>query len=44
MRIYEGSILTCDRQNHVYQYLVENNGVSKEYADTVMEVITQYMI
>ena len=26
MRIYEGSILTCDRQNHVYQYLVENNG------------------
>ena len=26
MRIYEGSILTCDAQDHVYQYLVEDCG------------------
>ncbi len=26
MKIYKGTILTCDKENHVYQYLVENNG------------------
>ena len=26
MRVYEGNILTCDRQDHVYKYLVEDGG------------------
>ena len=26
MKIYHGSIVTCDRQNHVYEYLVERDG------------------
>ena len=26
MKIYHGSIVTCDRQNHVYDYLVERDG------------------
>ena len=26
MKIYHGSILSCDRQNHVYEYLVERDG------------------
>ena len=26
MKVYEGHILTCDAQDHVYQYLVEENG------------------
>lgn len=26
MKVYEGSILTCDGQDHVYQYLVEEKG------------------
>jgi len=26
MKIYEGNILTCDEQNHVYKYLVEDGG------------------
>ena len=26
MRIYHGSIVTCDRQNRVFAYLVEKNG------------------
>ena len=26
MKIYEGNILTCDAQNHVYKYLVEDGG------------------
>jgi len=26
MKIYHGSIVTCDRQNHVYEYLVEEDG------------------
>lgn len=26
MKIYEGSILTCDKDNHVYRYLVEADG------------------
>lgn len=26
MKIYEGSIITCDDENHVYRYLVEDNG------------------
>ena len=26
MRVYEGGILTCDAQDHVYKYLVEDDG------------------
>ena len=26
MKVYEGHILTCDAQDHVYKYLVEDNG------------------
>ena len=26
MRVYEGNILTCDEQDHVYRYLVEDGG------------------
>ncbi len=26
MKVYEGSILTCDAQDHVYQFLVEDGG------------------
>lgn len=26
MKVYKGNILTCDSQNHVYQYLIEENG------------------
>jgi predicted amidohydrolase YtcJ len=26
MKIYHGSIVSCDRQNHVYEYLVEQDG------------------
>lgn len=26
MKIYEGNILTCDAENHIYRYLVEENG------------------
>ena len=26
MKVYEGSVLTCDSKNHVYRYLVEDNG------------------
>ena len=26
MRVYEGNILTCDAQDHVYRYLVEDGG------------------
>ena len=26
MRVYEGNILTCDAQDHVYRYLVEDAG------------------
>ena len=26
MRVYEGAILTCDAQDHVYNYLVEDDG------------------
>lgn len=26
MMIYEGNIITCDDENHVYRYLVEDNG------------------
>ena len=26
MRVYRGNILTCDEQDHVYKYLVEDNG------------------
>lgn len=26
MRVYEGSILTCDKQDHVYRYLAEDGG------------------
>lgn len=26
MKVYEGSILTCDAQDHVYKYLVETGG------------------
>lgn len=26
MRVYEGNILTCDAQHHVYKYLVEDGG------------------
>lgn len=26
MKVYEGNILTCDAQNHVYKYLVEEDG------------------
>lgn len=26
MKVYEGNILTCDAQNHVYKYLVEEEG------------------
>lgn len=41
MKIYKGSILTCDVQDHVYQYLAEENGrivyvgddLPKEYAE-----------
>jgi predicted amidohydrolase YtcJ len=26
MKVYEGAIISCDRENHVYQYLVEDKG------------------
>lgn len=26
MKIYEGNILTCDKEDHVYRYLVEDQG------------------
>ena len=26
MRVYRGAILTCDAQDHVYKYLVEDQG------------------
>ena len=26
MSVYRGAILTCDAQDHVYKYLVEDNG------------------
>jgi hypothetical protein len=26
MKVYEGNILTCDAQDHVYKYLVEEDG------------------
>ena len=26
MRVYEGNILTCDVQDHVYRFLVEDAG------------------
>ena len=26
MKVYEGAVLTCDSKNHVYRYLVEDNG------------------
>ena len=38
MNIYEGKIITCDNENHVYKYLVEDNGrivyVGNELPDT----------
>jgi hypothetical protein len=26
MKTYEGTIVSCDRENHVYRYLVEDQG------------------
>ena len=26
MKTYEGAIISCDRENHVYRYLVEDKG------------------
>ena len=26
MNIYKGNIVTCDLENHVYNYLIEDNG------------------
>ena len=26
MKVYEGAIVTCDRQDNVYKYLVEDRG------------------
>ena len=26
MKVYKGNILTCDKQDHVYRYLVEEKG------------------
>ena len=37
MKVYIGNIVTCDKENHVYKYLVEENGrivyVGDELAD-----------
>jgi hypothetical protein len=35
MKIYEGNILTCDKDNHVYKYLVEEQGVIHYVGDTL---------
>ena len=35
MKVYEGHILTCDAQDHVYQYLVEENGKIAYVGDTL---------
>jgi predicted amidohydrolase YtcJ len=47
MKIYEGAIICCDRENHVYRYLVEDKGrilyVGNElpaaYQDALREVL-----
>ena len=37
MKIYEGKILTCDAQDHVYRYLVEEQGKIVYVGDTLPE-------
>ena len=35
MKVYEGNILTCDKDNHVYKYLVEDQGMIRYVGDTL---------
>ena len=37
MYIYHGNILTCDSNNHIYQYLVEENGKISYVGDSLPE-------
>ena len=42
MKIYEGNILTCDKDNHVYKYLVEDQGVIQYVGDSLDKQYEQY--
>lgn len=37
MKLYKGNILSCDKENHVYKYLVEDNGRIIYVGDTLPE-------
>ena len=41
MQIYHGSIVTCDNENHVFEYLVEDKGVIRYVGDSLPKEYTQ---